>query len=74
MEQNLRVDNAKEDIIELIMNRDHISYNEACACVMDCIQEVQYAIQNFASYDEIADIVADYLGLEPDYLDQLISF
>ena len=61
-----------EDIVELIMRRDHISYNEALHAVEMCKEELVEAVQEGQSYDEVADILAWWLGLEPDYLEVLL--
>lgn len=60
------------ELIELIMRRDGISFNEAANIVEECQREITTAIEWGASYDEVTDILADYLGLEPDYLDVLM--
>jgi len=65
--------NCVEDIIRLIMNRDNISYNEARACVQDTQTELDYIVNRGGSYDEAADIIYEFLGLEPDYLPILID-
>lgn len=61
------------DIIELIMKRDNISYNEAAIWVDKCREEMQEIISSGApSLDALEDCIADWLGLEPDYLDVLL--
>ena len=66
--------NSIEDLINLICRRDQISYNEALYIVEDCRREVNRTIANGGSYEEVADIIADYLGLEPDYMEILLDF
>lgn len=61
------------ELTRLIKQRDKLSMREAAIVVNDCLIELESAIQNHASYDECADIVASYLGLEPDYLDILLN-
>lgn len=56
------------DIINLIARRDNISILEATNIVEDCQEEMNDAIMR-ANYQECEDILASYLGLEPDYLD-----
>ena len=63
-----------EDLIKLIMNRDNISYNEACYLVEDCQCELNYIVSHGGSYDEAAEAVYLILGLEPDYMDVLLDF
>lgn len=60
------------DIIKLIQERDGISYNEAANCVEECRAEIEYLLAAEPTYDAIADCIADYLGLEPDYMDVLM--
>lgn len=64
--------NTVEDIINLISRRDNISYIEAMNVVNECMEEMENAILN-ANWQEAEDILASYLGLEPDYLDILMT-
>lgn len=57
------------DLVKLIMQRDGVSENEARIVIDETAREINDAIAHEASYDEVTDILADYLGLEPDYLD-----
>ena len=58
-----------DELISLIMRRDGISRNEAENIIKDCQYEIDDAIFHDGSLDLVEDIIADYLGLEPDYLD-----
>lgn len=60
------------EIIEILMRRDGISRLEAENMVEECQDMIYKAMADHASYDDIADIIADMLGLEPDYMDCLI--
>ena len=60
------------EIIKILMRRDGISWLEAANIVEECQNEIFKAIADNASYDDIADIIADMLGLEPDYMDNFI--
>ena len=53
------------------MRRDHISRLEAENLVEECKEELWDAAAR-GNYQECEDIVALYLGLEPDYLDQML--
>ena len=64
--------NSIEDIINLISRRDNISYIEAMNIVNECMEEMEDAVLN-ANWQEAEDILASYLGLEPDYLDVLMT-
>jgi len=64
--------NTVEDIIQLISRRDNISYIEAMNVVNECMEEMESAI-TMGNWQEAEDILASYLGLEPDYLDILMT-
>lgn len=57
------------EIVEILMRRDGISENEAWNCVEECQNEINDIIMWGGTLDQIEDAIADYLGLEPDYLD-----
>lgn len=57
------------EIVEILMRRDGISENEAWNCVEECQNEINDIIMWGGTLDQIEDVIADYLGLEPDYLD-----
>ena len=59
------------ELAAMIAKRDNISYNEALETVHDCAKEMEYAFMD-GSLDDAEDILRDYLGLEPDYLDLFI--
>lgn len=66
-----------EEIIKILMRRDGISREEACNLVEGCRAELHDLINcadliDFFTYDMVADIVEDWLGLEPDYLEYLL--
>ena len=64
--------NTIDDIVSLLMRRDDIVENEARSLVEGCRAELGNLIENNGSYDEAADIVCDWLSLEPDVLDIMI--
>ena len=64
--------NTVDDIINLISRRDNISYIEAMNVVNECMEEMEDAIIR-GTWQEAEDIVTNYLGLEPDYLDILMA-
>jgi len=57
-----------KQIVEILMRRDGISENEAWNLVSECAKELATAIA-YGNYQECEDVLASYLGLEPDYLD-----
>ena len=60
-----------EELAEMIAKRDDISLNEALIAVRDCAAEMELAFYN-GSLDEVEEILASSLSLEPDYLDLFI--
>ena len=60
-----------KQIVEILMRRDGISEVEAENLIEDCMEEMQDAIMR-GNYQECEDILASYLGLEPDYLDTFL--
>jgi hypothetical protein len=65
-------ENWMEELIKLLMRRDSISENEAYNLVEGCQQEIHEAIKFGANLELVEDIVMDWLGLEPDYLELLL--
>lgn len=59
------------EIIAILMRRDQISELEARNLVEECREEILTACEE-GHYEEAEDILADYLGLEPDYLMYLL--
>lgn len=64
--------NSVNDVIALIAGRDNISLIEAMNIVNECMEEMESAIA-MGNWQEAEDILASYLGLEPDYLDILMT-
>ena len=62
------VDNLNE-LAELLMRRDGINRNEAENLISCTAREISDAIGAGDSLETLEDIVADFLGLEPDYLE-----
>ena len=60
-----------DELAELISERDNISYTEAMTAVRDCAAAMELAFMN-GSLIQAEEALADYLGLEPDYLDLFI--
>ncbi len=57
---------SKEEIIQILVDRDGIDREDARALINETIDEM---IQNPMDADEI---IMNYLGLEPDYIEYLI--
>lgn len=65
--------NNKEELIDLLIDRDGISYAEA-ANLVDAVQdEVYYLIDGAGTYSDIEDLLASELGLEPDYMELFLD-
>lgn len=64
--------NTVNDIINLIARRDNISVLEATNIVSECMEEMEDAVAR-GNWLEAEDILMSYLGLEPDYLDILMT-
>lgn len=56
----------------ILMKRDGLSELEAREVVNDAIAAIDEAIEYGAGIDEVEEIVRDNLGLEPDYLDEIL--
>lgn len=61
-----------EPIKTVLMRRDGISEEEAQQIIDDTKEELEELLDRGGSLDEAEEIVKDNLGLEPDYLDELI--
>lgn len=58
-------------IVEILVNRDGMDAWDAEDLVIQTRKEILEAIENGGSLDDVEEIVADTLGLEPDYIDYL---
>ena len=58
----------KEQIVAILMSRDDISRNEAESIVSETACEITDALDMGLGYDAIEEIMADFLGLEMDYI------
>lgn len=59
-----------EKVIEIIMNRDGLSYEDAKEAVLQCQNDLFDALTEGETY--LDDIILDELGLEPDYIEDLL--
>lgn len=60
------------NVVKILMERDDISAEEARALVEETREEINDVLSSGGSYDEIEEIIADNLGLEMDYIFDLI--
>lgn len=65
-----RMADGKKKVAEILANRDGNTYEEAIVRV----DEVVYLLKNEDDIDRCYDILADELGLEPDYLNILMGW
>ena len=54
-------------VIEILMNRDHMDYEEARILVKETVDEI------ISNPNEADQIMLDYLGLEPDYIMDVLN-
>ena len=59
-------------LVKLIMKRDNLSRSEAIEAIQDCKEEIELAIA-VGHYEKAEDILRESLGLEPDYLPDIIE-
>lgn len=60
------------NLIELLMHRDNISRNEAIGMLFTCKEDLERAVDE-GNYNEVDGIIMDDLGLEPDYLFDILD-
>lgn len=58
----------KEKVIQILMNRDNIDREEATALINETVDEM---IMNPTEADEI---IMNYLGLESDYIEDILGY
>ena len=70
---------SRKELIAMIARRDNISLEEAQEAVEECAEEIATLLEdphyhNPAELYELAvDILANDLGIEPDYLDVILE-
>lgn len=67
---NNRARDGQRQVADILVNRDGNTYEEAIVRV----DEVVYLLRNEDDIDRCYDIIADELGLEPDYLNILMGW
>jgi len=60
-------------IVEILMERDNMSQEEAEDLLDDAREEAQNVLEKEGSLEDIETILLDYFGLEPDYIFELID-
>ena len=61
----------KRTVIDILMERDNVTREEAQHTLNVVRSEVEDAIA-VGDYDEVEEIVASELGLEMDYIDEIL--
>ncbi len=64
---------SKESVIRIIMERDSMSRESAEDTVETTIEELKEAMDEGEDHESLTDILMDNLGLEPDYLMDLLG-
>ena len=59
-----------EKIIKILMERDGLSKEEALVLIKETRDEIMMLDNPF----EADDIIQEYLGIEPDYLDDIMNY
>lgn len=62
-----------KEIAQLIASRDNISIEEAFDSVRQCQSELDMIVSAGGSLDDAEECVAFWLGLEPDFLPDLLD-
>jgi hypothetical protein len=55
------------EIINILMNRDGLSYSEAKAVYTECQSAIMDAVHR-GEFEEVDEILRSEVGLEPDYI------
>ena len=61
-----------ERVVKILMERDKISQEEAEDLFRMAKEEALDVVNEGGNLDEIEEIVYDYFGLEPDFVEDLI--
>ena len=61
-----------KEIVEILMNRDEISKEEALERVNTCKSRLSNEAVPTGDYSIAEEIIAEELGLEPDYMIELL--
>ena len=61
-----------ERIIDILMRRDELTHEEARAQVEETVTLINESVESGGSYCEVEDILAGELGLEMDYIFDLL--
>lgn len=62
-----------EKVLDILMKRDGLSKEEAEIVIDDVKSQIEEAIEEGRIFD-VEEIILSELGLEPDYMEELIDF
>jgi hypothetical protein len=62
----------RESVKEILMRRDDLNSEEADALIDECKEAIEEAMSEDCSLEDLEDLIQDYFGLEPDYLDEFL--
>ena len=60
------------NLVELLMRRDHLTREGAIEMLFTCKEDLERVVSD-GNYGEVDDIIMDDLGLEPDYLFDILD-
>ena len=60
------------NLVELLMRRDHLTREEAIEMLFTGKEDLERAVSD-GNYSDVDDIIMDDLGLEPDYLFDILD-
>ncbi len=60
------------DFERVLINRDHMTVDEAKRARAEARQAIWEMIEDGASYDDVEDMMSAEYGLEMDYIEELI--
>jgi hypothetical protein len=60
-------------IVEILMERDNMSQEEAEDLLNEAKEEANHYLENEGSLEDIEYVLMDYFSLEPDYIFNLIE-
>lgn len=63
----------KTSVAQILVTRDRISMEDAMIRVNECVRRLQVEAIPTGDYEAATDIIADELGLEPDYMMDLLQ-
>lgn len=60
------------NLVELLMRRDYLTREEAIEMLFTCKEDLERAVSD-GNYSDVDDIIMVDLGLEPDYLFDILD-